>query len=212
MEFPFTIDQFLNVFKSYNQYVFPFQSLFIAIAIVIIILVVKSSGNKLISALLSFLWLWIGIVYHIAFFSVINPAAYFFGAIFIIQGILFFILGVVKGELVFHFSKRINSFIGFSFILYALLIYPILNYQLGHPYPYSPTFGLPCPTTIFTLGVLLFIKNRVSFYIFFIPLLWSLVGFSAAVNLKIYEDFGLLFAGLISTVLFLINNKRISSI
>lgn len=210
MNLPFTIEQFLDVFKSYNQNVFPIQIIFYLAAFYCVFLLfkpIKNSG-KIISGVISFLWLWIGIVYHIMFFSSINKAAYLFGVLFIIQGILFFYNGVVKSKLSFEYKKNIYDYIGIILITNALLVYPILGYILGHKYPYSPTFGLPCPTTIFTFGLLLFIKSRISVAVLIIPLLWSIIGFGAALSLSITEDYGLLISGIIGFVLLLIKNKE----
>ena len=73
--------------------------------------------------------------------------------------------------------------------------------DLGHVYPQTPTFGLPCPTVIFTFGILLFSITRVRWYVMFIPFLWSLIGFSAAFNLGLEEDYFLVFAGVIAMIL-----------
>lgn len=212
MKLPFSTEDFLNVFRSYNQSVFPVQIIFYLIAIICIYLLVKGSAgtNKIIASVLSFFWLWIGIVYHIIFFSSINKAAYFFGGLFIIQSILFFIYGVVQNKLSFAYTKNIFSHTGIVFLAYALIIYPLLGYLLGHKYPEAPTFGLPCPTTIFTFGILLFTIKKISILIIIIPLLWSLIGFSAAFNLGIYEDYGLLIAGVLGFVLLVIKNKKMS--
>ncbi len=210
MQVPFTIEEFLNVLKFYNESVFPIQIIFYIIALYCMYLLFKQKKNngKIISGFLSFIWLWIGIVYHIIFFSSINQVAYYFGVLFIIQGILFFIFGVLQGKINYEFNKNIFNNVGLLFISYALLVYPILGHILGHQYPYSPTFGLPCPTTIFTFGVLLFAGKRISVWLLVIPLLWSIIGISAAINLTIYEDFGLLIAGVIGFTLLLAHNHN----
>ena len=97
-------------------------------------------------------------------------------------------------------------------MLYALIIYPILGYLFGHKYPYSPTFGLPCPTTIFTFGILLFVNKKIPVLVLIIPLLWSIIGFGAALNLSIYEDYGLLIAGILGFILLVVSNKNYSKI
>jgi hypothetical protein len=88
----------------------------------------------------------------------------------------------------------------------------VLGHLFGHIYPKSPTFGLPCPTTIFTFGLLLWTDKKIPKYVLVIPFLWSIVGFSAAVNLKVYEDFGLLVAGIIGTVLILLSERKTKKI
>ena len=80
---------------------------------------------------------------------------------------------------------------------YALFIYPIIGLNLGHVYPAAPSFGVPCPTTIFTFGVLLWAAN-VPRYLLFIPGLWSIIGFSAALTMGIREDIGLFVAAIIA--------------
>ncbi|MGE5806118.1 MAG: DUF6064 family protein, partial [Ignavibacteria bacterium] len=76
------------------------------------------------------------------------------------------------------------------------------------PYPYSITIGLPCPTTIFTFGILLFSEKKIPFAALIIPLLWSITGFTAALNFSVYEDFGLILSGLISFTLLTIQNRN----
>lgn len=210
MQIPFSLSDFLNVFKNYNRAVIPLQIVFYFIAFLCIYLLFTEfkNVNKIISIVLSFFWLWIGVVYHIIFFSKINNAAYFFGALFIIQGLLFAIWGIYKNDLSFKYRKSTKNIVGIILLLYALIIYPVLGYQLGHVYPYSPTFGLPCPTTIFTLGILLLVNKRIPVFLLIIPLLWSIIGFSAAINLTIYEDRGLIIAGITAVILLLIGNRN----
>ena len=92
-------------------------------------------------------------------------------------------------------------------ILYALIVYPFLGYFLGHRYPYSPTFGLPCPTTIFTFGILLTANRKVPVLVLIIPVIWSVIGFFAAISFGILEDTGLLVSGILAAILILRNNK-----
>jgi hypothetical protein len=58
----------------------------------------------------------------------------------------------------------------------------------------------PCPTTIFTIGILLLARGNWVLWLSIIPVLWSLVGLAAAVQLGIPEDLGLPVAGLLLVV------------
>ena len=80
MKLPFTIEQFLGVFKSYNETIFPLQIFFYLMAGTIVFLSLKTSAwsDKIINSILAFFWLWMGIAYHILFFSTINKSAYLF--------------------------------------------------------------------------------------------------------------------------------------
>ena len=93
-------------------------------------------------------------------------------------------------------------------MLYAIIIYPILNYVFGHWWPSNPTFGWPCPRTIFTFGLLLWTNKKVPKYILIIPLIWALIGMSAAINLGIWEDLGLIVAGILGVVLLWIRDRN----
>ena len=130
-----------------------------------------------------------------------------FAMFFVLQGVLFFIAGVFRNNLSFRFRPDLFGLIAGAFFIYALVIYPVLGYWFGRQYPAAPTFGLPCPTTIFTFGMLLWTERRVPLYLLAIPLAWSFMGFWAAVSLGVKEDFGLLAAGLISSLVIILRDR-----
>ena len=99
---------------------------------------------------------------------------------------------------------------GIILVVFALVVYPLLGYASGHRYPFSPTFGLPCPTTIFTFGMLLMANKKFPVAILIIPFLWSIIGFTAAYHFWILEDTGLLAAGIIALPLILWRNRSFS--
>jgi hypothetical protein len=203
MNLPFTEEQFLNNFANYNTDVFPAQIFLYLLAGLAIYLVFskKANSGRLISGVLAFLWAWMGIVYHILYFSSINKLAYLFGFLFIAQAVLFLKYGVLDRKLSFRFSMDKYGLAGLAMILYGLIIYPVSGYFIGHVYPYQPTFGVPCPTTIFTFGLLLWISVKVPKQILAVPLLWSFVGFSAAFAFGILEDILLPVSGLLAVFL-----------
>jgi hypothetical protein len=200
MVFPFTEEQFLNNFAQYNSGIFPAQIFLYLLAGLATYLVFnkRTFSNRFISGILAFLWLWTGVVYYIIYFSAINKPAYLFGILFIIQALMFLKYGIFDRKLSFRFNKDRYGFTGMAMILYALVLYPIFGYLLGHVYPYQPIFGAPCPTTIFTFGLLLWIPSKLPKRILIIPLIWSLVGFSAAFAFGILEDVLLLVSGVVA--------------
>ncbi|MBK9013815.1 MAG: hypothetical protein IPM82_06860 [Saprospiraceae bacterium] len=203
MELPFTLEQFLEVFRQYNLGVFPIQFLFLLLAVAVLAFAIwpKKNAGRAISAILGLLWLWMGIVYHWGYFAGINKAAYFFGVAFVAQGGLFLAKGALRNQLNFSHRPTPAVWAGSAMMLYSLVIYPLLGHILGHSYPASPTFGLPCPTTIFTLGILLWLDKKPPFYLLFIPLAWSVIGTVAAFKLGIREDIGLAVAGGLTVLL-----------
>ena len=88
--------------------------------------------------------------------------------------------------------------VGLGLACYALS-YPILNITLGHPYPATPTFGVPCPTAILTVGLLLASPGRVPLTLAVIPALWGFIGGSAAIVLGVWPDYVLLAGGIVLT-------------
>jgi len=114
-----------------------------------------------------------------------------FAGTFVLQAAILFWTGVVRADLAFAGGTGRSRIAGYAILAYGLIGYPILNVVFGHVYPRMPTFGLPCPTTIFTFGLLLFAAGRTPRIAFVIPVLWAVVGTFAASTLGMREDFGL---------------------
>jgi hypothetical protein len=209
MTFPFTREQFLGVFARYNLTVFPLQVLFVLLGLAAVVLVMKKpkSADRIVTLILSFFCLWIGIMYHILFFSSINPAAWGFGLFFIAEAVLLFWYGVMHGQVSFTIRKDAFSTAGIAFILYALVLYPLLGRFAGHGYPALPTFGLPCPTTIYMFGIFLMAAKKFPLPLLVVPVLWIFIGFFAALSLGITEDYFLLVAGISGTILIILKNR-----
>lgn len=197
---PFTPEQFLAVFARYNEAVWPMQILLNAAALLCVGLLFRPSvwASRASYLILSFLWAWMAIAYHFAFFSDINPAAWAFGAIFLLGSAVFACTGMVRADVSLRLVFGPRSIVGAVLIVFALVLYPVIGYSIGHRYPSAPTFGLPCPTTIFTLGLLLFSVKPVARWVFVVPVSWAAVGSLAAFQLGVLEDLGLLAAGIAS--------------
>lgn len=193
MRIPFSREQFAGVFTLYNESVWPLQWLLIALAVIVVMLAVHRTTGTARAAMvtLAAIWLWCGVVYHLGFFSRINPAAALFGTAFVVESALLLWFGLRPPAPAFSARGGLEAATGWVLIIYALVVYPTLGYLLDHRYPASPTFGLPCPTVIFTLGVLLWMVPSPSWLLLAIPLFWSLVGTTAAFQLGMFEDLGL---------------------
>ena len=197
MSLPFTRTEFFAVFASYNEAVWPAQIALYALGVAALglVFVRRRHSGRLIAAILALLWLWMGGVYHLAYFRPVNPAASLFGGAFLLAAAAFAWEGVVRRRLRFEPRPDAAGAVATVLLAYALVMYPLLAMLLGHGYPAMPTFGLPCPTTIFTLGMLALLRPPYPGHVLAVPVLWTLVGVQAALLLGIYEDFGLIFAG-----------------
>lgn len=212
MQPPFTTDQFLQVILQYNDAVWPMQVAFYVLAGVLLFLGVRPSNrsDRWLAGILAFLWAWMGVVYNWGFFTAINPAAWAFGGLFLVQAGIFLAAGVRGRALTFRFRADVFGLTGALFLAYALVLYPFLGAAAGHAYPNGPTFGLPCPTTIATFGLFLWAPERVPVQVLVVPFLWSLIGGSAAFQFGIPEDYGLVVAGVLGTAMIVVKNRRLS--
>lgn len=205
MQLPFTDAQFFGVFRLYNSTVWPAQVFLVLLAVLAVVFIAlrRPWSGAAVSTILALLWVWIGVAYHLAFFARINPVAYGFGALSIAGGLLFAWHGVICRRFEFAFDWSFRTGLGIALLAFALVVYPVWSTLAGHGYPELPTFGLPCPTTIFTIGVLALASGTRLRAVLAVPILWSLVGSQAAFLLDVKPDLGLLVAGVAALGLFI---------
>ena len=208
MKTPFTNEQFFSVFENYNIAVFPVQIIFLILGILALYLVLAPGhhGDRFTGGLLGFLWIWMGGIYHMAFFSTINPAAFVFGSFFLIQGFLFIMVSFNSHRHLFDYSGGFWPNLALFFILFGLLVYPAISFLSHDSLIHIISFGLPCPTTIVTFGFMMLGARAMPRYLLIIPVLWSLIGTSAALNFGVYQDFILTASALLAV--FYIYRKR----
>lgn len=196
MQLPFTKDQFFDLFAAYNARLWPVLiALWIASgAVSVLLLSSRRPPSRWISALLAAHWAWSAVAYHVGFFTRINPAAWVFAAIFLVQAGLFFWWGVVRGRL--SFVPRGNAWAPMAWVLVAYsLAYPGINAVQHLTFSRIPTFGVPCPTTIFTAGLLMLAAPR-SWPLSILPVIWSFIAAAAAFVLGVRADYALPIAGI----------------
>ena len=200
VDLPFNTQQFLDLFVSYNAAIWPVQIIayglgFVALAA---LRLRHPKREQTILAVLASLWAWNAIAYQLAFFTRINPAAFGFAALFALQALVLAICTIRTPDLRFEIEGNWRSFAAMALIAYAMLLYEALALWAGHGLMQGPIFGVaPCPTTIFTAGILLLGHGSMLKWLSIIPVLWAVVGTSAAVLLGITEDLGLGVAGVI---------------
>lgn len=196
MNLPFTQEQFFAVFAAYNLAVWPAQWVLAALAAALTALAWQAPawGGRAIAWGLTLLWVWLALAYHLAFFVAINPAAPAFATLSLAAAGAFAWCGGIRGTLRFTRHRSPRTVAGLAVVVVALAVYPALGAWLGHRYPMVPTFGLPCPTTIFTFGLLLMAAPPLPRAVLVAPLLWAAIGSTAAFALGVVQDFALLAA------------------
>jgi hypothetical protein len=191
---PFSAAQFFQVFAAYNTALWPaVLALWLASVATVLALVRGRPSDRWLAGLLAVLWAWGGVAYHAAFFSRINPAARLFAALFVIEALVFLRMAGA-GTLRFGWGRSPRHLLAAALLVCALA-YPGLAVASGHPYPATPTFGVPCPTTLFTGGLLLAARPRVPRWPVVVPVVWSAIGGSAALLLGVTPDLMLFPAG-----------------
>ena len=207
--FSFTLEDFFAVLKHYNLSIWPIQIFAYILGIVALFFYIKKTkySEKIIMGILSFFWFWNGIIFCPIYWGPSYEYAYAFGALCIIQGLLFMWLSV-KSDLDAGVRTNLQFVTGVFFIIYALAGYNILGLILNRVYPVFFPFGLiPCPTTIFTFGMFLVMKKKFPNYILIIPSIVAVVGI-LAVYKGIFEDIVLILSGITGTILLLQRQKK----
>jgi len=201
MRIPFSTGEFLAVFRAYNEAVWPAQVVLYALGVALVLVALRGRrplARWLVPGGLTVLWAWMAGVYHWRFFAEINPAAPLFAGLFLLQALLWLLWARREPALGFRPETTARRLVGGGLLGYALLAYPLLNIVSGHGYPAMPTFGLPCPTTIATFGLLAWGEPRPPWYVWLVPVAWALVGTSAAFALGVHEDLGLAAAAVLA--------------
>ena len=209
MKLPFTTEQFFNVIEKYNLTMFPYQLIILLLGIICLFLLHSklSAKDKLIGIYIGILWIWIGVAYHLVYFTVINKAAFLFGGIFILEGLFILYSTFGKNRLIFSFTLLAKDYLGYFFILYGLIIYPIISYFVEGSFERTIMMGLPCPSTIFTFGFFILTSNKFPKYLLIIPSLWAVMGLSAAINIGVFQDV-MIFIAAITADIILIRRKK----
>ncbi len=198
MNSPFTSTEFLDTFGRYNDAIWPGQAILLLLGIIAATAAFCQRPRIAIS-ILAALWLWMAAGYHVAFFAVINPAAPFFAVLFLVEAALL-VWWTTRTARRSPAPSPSAMTAGIALLIYALDVYPTIGYFAGPHYPNAPTFGLPCPTTIFTFGIFCLMAPSVPRIVLAIPALWAVVGSYAAVRLSVPQDFALLIAAAVTVM------------
>jgi hypothetical protein len=132
-------------------------------------------------------------VYHALFFTDINPAAWLFAGVFLLEAYAFVWFGMVRRTLVFQWGRTARHAVAGVLFAYSLA-YPFLVLVSGHDVPRAPLFAVPCPTTLFTAALLLTAVRPAPVLVFVIPVIWATLAGNAAIALGVMPDLMLFIA------------------
>jgi hypothetical protein len=188
MRVPFTPQQFLDVFGAYNSTAWPVVIALWLVTFAFGVRLVRGQAQSVaLSALAAAHWAWSGLVYHALFFTDINPAAWLFAGVFLLEAFGFVWFGMVRRTLVFDWGRTPRHAVAGALFVYSLA-YPFLVLASGHDVPRAPLFAVPCPTMLFTAALLLTAVRPAPVLVFLIPVMWGAIGGTAAVALGVTPD------------------------
>ena len=188
MQLPFTPSEFFDVFGAYNSVLWPAALALWLVSLGVLAVAIRASEppHRMLATLLAVHWSWSGLAYHAAFFTQINPAAWLFAGLFLAEAVLFARCAIGRGQLRFSTGPPMRRLQAGSLVAFSLL-YPLINVAQGFSFPRMATFGVPCPTTILTIGLLL-VAEPPSWNLAAIPVAWAVVAGSAAFLLGVHAD------------------------
>jgi Family of unknown function (DUF6064) len=207
---PFSTQQFLAVFAAYNAAIWPLQIVAYLLGVLVLAALFWRNAHaaRLILFVLALMWAVNGALYHYLFFAPINPAAKIFAGLFLLQAALSVAAALMVSSVRIQAGLNLRTAVACAVLAYSMIIYAALGHAAGHGLMAGPMFGVaPCPTAIFTIGVLLLLRGRLVKWLAIIPLVWAMIGTSAAVLLGIREDLGLA-ASAVALLIFLALDYR----
>ena len=207
---PFTREQFFEVFAVYNAANWPAAIIAYPLALIALAFAWRGSlpAGRVVAGGLALMWGWVGIVYQGMFFAPINPVARLFAIAFVGQAMLLGWHACRRHGLEYGPRSRLRTFAGGAMIIYALVLYPAIGLASGERYPAMPLFGVtPCPLLIFTFGLMVW-ASCARWWLWIVPLLWAVIGGSAALLLSVPQDGALPLAAAIALVIVLVDRPR----
>jgi hypothetical protein len=109
---------------------------------------------------------------------------------FLLQGLIFAAVVTLPGD---HGLQEVprHSQLGRVMMAYTLIVYPMVGLAAGQRLPAMPLFGVtPSSLVMFTFAQFLCTNSR-GWWLWVIPLLWTVIGTSAALSMRVPQDLAL---------------------
>ena len=208
---PFTAEVLSSVLEQYNRAIWPAQIIATGLGLAAVVSTLRPfpGSGRLIGAALAAAWAWIGVVYYLMHMATIDFTAPALGVFFVIQGALLAWTGALRGRLAWRFRADAFGWTGIGLVVLAMAATPLIAWLAGHGWPRAPMVGVaPCPTAIFTIGMLLLVDGRTPLHLVAIPVLGSLYCGTVAWLLNLPEDLAVALAGVGGLGLILWKNRQ----
>lgn len=166
---------YYRLFELYNADLWPAQLFAFIVGLAILLCTRRpgATGPAIAAAMLAACWLWVAWAFFVERYAPINWAAGYFAAGFVIEALLLFWFGVVRGRLALRPAPGIS--VGIGLYAFAVCAYPLLALASGRTWLHMEVFAMaPDPTAVATLG-LLAATSRMPWLLLPIPLLWCAI-------------------------------------
>lgn len=204
------LEAFLQLLARYNAAVWPLQLVAYALGLAAVVLAHRGTraSSRLVAAVLAVLWAWVGVAFNWTYFRGVSRTGAAMAVLFVLEALLLVAAGVASDRMRFAARSGARGIAGAVMALYAMVGYPVVELALGRGYPRTLPFGMvPCPTAVFTLGLLLWARPRAPWFVVVIPIAYALAGVVPAA-MGIVEDAGLVAAGIVSGAMIAVERRR----
>ena len=211
----FSSHTYYRLIELYNKALWPAHLLAILFSMALLYLCLKKPDKhgKIIGSILVLSWLWVSGAFLWQRFATIHWVASYYAFGFVIQSILLFWMGIVKGGLHIHSPRSIQNKLGLAILFFGLLIQPLLMILAGHNWKQTELFALtPDSTVMATMGLLLLTDLKKTAWLLVIPLLWCIVSAATLYALGSLAAVSLIIAALIITVTLILRKTNPSLI
>lgn len=203
-----TPEQWYATFGSYNSTWFSVLIVLWVLLIISTLFIFVKPGKqsqRLLKTSLALIFAWNAIVF---FFSYMKSSAIQGGVPMLLLSILL-IVDIARRRFTFKLpEKNWRKYVTIFLIFWSTILYSILGWLSGHPYPNGPFLMAPCPTVIFTIALFSTCvssrkADKILFTFMFILLLWWSMysGLGAPLRNKFYLDFSLFAAGIYGIIM-----------
>ena len=194
---------FYQIFASYNTTYLPALGIFWVLLLISAVLVLVRPNrrtNTLIKVSLAIGFLWSGVVFFPFYLTMIAVP----GAITSLGVGILFAIDAFRNRIAICLPKQgWLKYVTIILVVWALGLYTLTGYSLGHPYPQGPLPVAPCPMTILSIALIstsmdTLQKDRWPFTLLFVLLIcWGFFsGLGAPFLYEFYTDLTLFLTGL----------------
>lgn len=200
----FAPETYYRLFELYNRDVWPLQIVMLAAGVAVGALAARGKDRwhgRVIGVVLALIWAWVGWAYLLERYATINWAAKWFAGGFMLEALLIAWKGGFRDRLRGG-ERHPSQWAGLVLFIFALAIQPLVGLLIGRGVAELELFGLaPDPTAIATLGIVLFLGERLQLSLAWLPLLWCAISGATLWTMRSPEVWGVASMGSTALVL-----------